>query len=794
MPDAGSADQLQERVPYVGRPLRRREDARLLTGRGRYVDDIAPRDLCWAAVLRSPHAHARLRRVDTAKAAALPGVLLVLTASDVAGAIGPIRPNWVMPGSKVPEQLVLAADTVRYVGDRVAFVVAETQAAALDAMERIEVEFEPMPSVVDEEAALADGAPQLHENVPRNLAYLHKSGGGDYAKAAAEADTIVRLRIENNRLVPTCLEPRSIVADPSPADGALTLYIGSQIPHMTRRFVAETIGLPEHRLRVVAPDIGGGFGPKMHLYAEELLCAHAALRLGRPVKWTEGRSESHVATTHGRAHVEHIELAVMRDGRILGMKLTSYANVGAYLSNMATGIPTVNCANFATGTYRIPALAATVYVMLTNTVPVDAYRGAGRPEAAYIAERSIEAVARHLKLDPVEVRRVNFVRPEDFPYHPYGSPRLAWDSGNYQACLDTALAMIGHDRWRARQEELRQAGRHVGVGVAAYTELCGMGPSRLLGAIGFDRGGWESARLSVGAGGKVTVFSGSMPQGQGHATSLAQIAADALQLPIDDIDVVQGDTAQVQAGHGTFNSRSMAVGGSAVRVCADKIIAKATAIAAGVLEVAETDIVYRHGAFIVPGTDLGPVTFRDVARRAYVAHSLPAGLAPGLDETLFHDPTMLSAPSGVHAVVAEVDVETGEVTLLDYVAVDDAGRIINPLLAEGQIHGGVVQGIGQALYEGAVYDRVTGQLLSGSLLDYAIPRADQVPALRTAFHETPSPTNPLGVKGIGEAGTIGAPPAVVAAVLDALAPFGIDHLDMPLTPQRVWRALQAKRA
>jgi aerobic carbon-monoxide dehydrogenase large subunit len=790
--DGSKAGQIDNALPtpaYVGQPLRRREDFRLLTGKGRYVDDIKAPGMLHMALLRSPHAHARVARVDLAAARAAPRIRLALAGADLVGKIGPIRPNWVVPGTRVPDRPVLAIDRVRFVGECVALVVAETRDAALDALELIEVDYDSLPAVVDEELAIGDDAPLLHENVPNNVATYYKIGGGDYAEAARRADQVLRLRIVNNRLIPTCLETRAILAEPS-ADGMLTVYMPSQVPHMHRRWIAETVGIPEHRLRVVAPDIGGGFGAKMHLYPEELLCAHLALALGAPVKWWESRSESHQATSHGRAHTERVEVAFRNDGRILGMRVETLGNVGAYLSNMASGGPTVNTVNFGTGNYKIENYEAVSKVIVTNTAPVDAYRGYGRPEGAYIAERTIEAVARHLDLDPVAVRRINFVPRSEFPYRPYGSRTVTYDSGDYEGCLEKALAAFDYAARRLEQRELRGSGRYRGIGVAAYTEMCGMAPSRRLAASGFDRGGWESARINVDSSGKVTLFSGSMSQGHGHATVLAQIAADELQLPVEHIEVVQGDTRQVQAGHGTFNSRSIPVGGSSVKTCAGRIVAKARKIAAAMMEVADTDVVYERGHFRVAGTDIAPLSFARVARMAYVGHVLPNGVEPGLDETLFYDPMGMSAPSGVHMAYVEVDPETGMVDILDYVAVDDAGTIINPLLAAGQIHGGVVQGIGQALYEEVCYDGETGQLMTGSLLDYAVPRADSVPNIRTQFQETPSPTNPLGAKGIGESGAIGAPPTIVHAVLDALAPFAIGHLDMPLTPLKIWTAIQ----
>lgn len=778
---------------HVGQPLRRREDRKLLAGRGRYVDDIKLPGMLHMAILRSPHAHATISSIDLSHAKAAPGVRLVLSGEALVDRIGPIVPNWIIPGSKVPVRPVIATDRVRFVGECVALVVAETLAQAYDAVGLIEVDYEVLPAVTEEAAAVQRGAPQLHENVPGNVTTLYQVKGGDYTKANREADQVISLRVINNRLIPSCMETRAIIAAPEP-DGTLTVYIGSQVPHMHRRWIAETVGIPEHQLRVVAPDIGGGFGAKMHLYPEDLLCPYLARELNAPVKWWETRSESHQSTSHGRAHTEDIEVAFTNDGRILGLKVSTLGNVGAYLSNMATGGPTVNTVNFGTGTYKIDNYEAFSRVVVTNTVPVDAYRGYGRPEGAYIAERAIDAVARHLNLDQVDVRRKNLLHSSDFPYRPYGSTGVMYDSGDYHALMDKALEAFDYERRREECERLRGTGIYRGIGVAAYTHMCGMAPSRRLAPGGFNRGGWESARVSIDSSGRATIYSGSMSQGQGHATSLSQIAADVLQIPIDDIEIVQGDTRQVQAGHGTFNSRSMAVGGSSVHVSAHQVIAKAKKIAAGMLEVDEKDVSYSAGAFTVPGTDIAPLTFSKVARMAYVGHQLPDGVAPGLDETVFYDPTGMGAPSGVHLAYVEVDPQTGAVDILDYVAVDDVGTLINPLLAAGQIHGGVVQGIAQALYEEVSYDPENGQLLTGSLLDYAVPRAEHVPNIRSLFQETPSPTNPIGVKGIGESGSIAAPPCMVHAVLDALSPFGIKHLDMPLTPPRIWAAVRNARA
>ena len=787
-----AAENPNQVTAYIGQALRRREDFKFVTGRACYVDDVKVPGMLHLAVLRSPHAHAIITRVDLGAAKPAPGVRLVTSGADLAGKIGAIVPNWIMPGSKVPERPVVAVDRVRFVGECVALVVAESRAQAYDALELVEIGYESLPAVVDENRAVEEGAPQLHVNVPNNVTTVYKIGGGDYVKAAREADHIIKLRVLNNRLIPTCMETRAIVAVPN-ADGTLTVYIPSQVPHMHRRWIAETTGIPEHLLRVVAPDIGGGFGAKMHLYPEELLCPFLARLLGSPVKWWESRSESHQSTCHGRAHTETIEIAARNDGKILGLRVETLGNVGAYLSNMATGGPTVNTVNFGTGTYKIDNYEAISQVAVTNTVPVDAYRGYGRPEGAYISERAIDAVARHLGLDPVAVRRKNFIQQADFPYKPYNGPAVIYDSGNYEGCLETALEAFGYAARCGERDQLRAKGRYRGIGVAAYTHMCGMAPSRGLSRIGFARGGWESARISIDASGRAVIYSGSMSQGHGHVTSLAQIAADVLQLPIDSIDVVQGDTRQVQAGHGTFNSRSMAVGGSSVFVCATRVIGKARKIAAHMLEVSEQDLSYLSSTFSVPGTDIPPLSFAKVARMAHLGHALPAGMEPGLDETVFYDPAGMGSPFGVHMAYVDVDPETGVVDLLDYVAVDDAGTVINPLLAAGQIHGGVVQGIGQALWEDVRYDSETGQLITGSLLDDAVPRAGDVPSIRSFLRETPSPTNPIGAKGIGESGAIAAPPTIVHAVLDALAPLGVAHIDMPMTPPNVWFAIHAVR-
>ena len=618
----------------------------MLTGRGVFTDDIRLAGLTYGAVLRSPHGHARIRSIDISAATAMPGVVGVLTHLDLDGKVGDIKPNWVVGKSIVPPHRPLASDRVRYLGEPVAFVVADTREQAIDALEAVNVDYEPLPAVVDQEEALKPDAPQLHDNVPGNLIGVFRLSGGDYAKAAASADRVVAIRLVNQRLIPCALEPRAIAASYDELGERLTVYVPSQVPHISKRWLAEALRWPEHRLHLIAPDIGGGFGSKMHFYAEEILVAFAARHFGRPVRWTAARSEDLQATTHGRAHVEYVEAAVKNDGTVLGIKLRSFANLGAYLSNMATGIPTINTATFATGCYQIASLDAEVRLVTTNTTMVDAYRGAGRPEGAYIIERAMDAVANALGMDPLELRRRNIIRADQFPYQPFsiGSKYVRWDSGDYMRCLNSAAAQIDYAQWRKRQKEWRAQGRYVGVAITCYLEMVGIAPSPMLKEDGFDRGGWESAQIRVHYDGRITLFSGSKAQGHGHETSYAQIVGDILQLPLDDIDVVQGDTDRVPAGHGTFNSRSMAVGGSAAFVVSHKILAKATQIAAAMLQVKVDAVTYEAGHFWITGRPEQGVTFAQVARMAHVASNLPTGMEPGLDEIVFYEPTGLSTP------------------------------------------------------------------------------------------------------------------------------------------------------
>ncbi len=688
---------------------------------------------------------------------------------------------------KVVLRPVLAYDKVRFAGEGIVVVVAEELAIVYDALDLIEVDYEPLDVVTNAEQALEPGAPTLHDEIPGNLAVDFQRIVGDFAQAKADADVHITQRLINQRLIPSPIEPRTVLAQYDPSTDKLTLYTSTQIPHVIKRLLAETLNFPEHKLRVIAPDVGGGFGAKLHFYPEELLCAFLTQELHRPVKWIESRNENQVATTHGRDHIQDVELTAMHDGTITGLKVVCYANLGAYQSTMGPGVPTYNFGNLVTGNYKIPVLDETIYCVMTNTTPVDAYRGAGRPEATFLIERMVDLLAREVGMDPVEVRRKNFIQPHEFPYRVITG--VLYDSGNYEITLEKALTLTSYFEARERQRELRKQGRYLGIGVAMYTEICGQAPSRLMGSRGFNRGGWESTTIRVHPTGKVTVYSGSSSHGQGHATSFAQIVADDFGVPIEDVEVVQSDTAQVQFGHGTFNSRSMPVGGSSVKVTAQKVVAKAVKIAAHLLEAPEEDIEFRQGKFSVKGVPRITKSFPEVAMAAYVAENFPSDLEPGLEEQTFFNPQEYTAPFGTHIAIVEVDSETGDIEIKRYVAADDAGNLISPLLAEGQIHGGIAQGIGQALYEGVEYDN-TGQLLTGTLMDYALPVAKNIPAIETAHTVTPAPFNQLGAKGIGEAGTIVAPAAIVNAVIDALSPWGIVHLDMPLKPEKVWQAIQ----
>ncbi len=767
---------------YMGRPLKRKEDPRLIQGLSHYVDDLRLPDMHHVVFVRSPHAHARIRSIDTSRAQTAPGVLAVLTGQDLGNAVGVIPCAAQLPEMKLALRPPLATERVLFVGEPVALVVAADRYAARDAAELVEVEYEPLTPVVDPEKALAKGAPVLHPQYSDNVAYRWELEGGDVQAAFQKADKVIRQKMVNQRLVPVALEPRAVLADYQPGENKLTVWSATQIPHLLRTQIAAVLGVPEYIVHVIAPEVGGGFGSKLNVYAEEVLVAHLAMRLGKPMKWTESRRENFQATIHGRDQIATMELAVKRDGTLLGLRCRILADLGAYYQLLTPLIPTLTGLMIC-GCYKIPAVRVEITGVFTNKMATDAYRGAGRPEATYFIERAIDLVAAELKKDPAEIRRKNFPQPKEFPYAtPTG---LIYDSANYQKSLETALKKSGYHALRAQQAKLRRQGRYLGIGLSTYVEICAMGPSSAMPA-----GGWESATVRIEPTGKVNILTGASPHGQGQETSFAQIAADVLGLEPDDIHVVHGDTAIVPYGIGTFGSRATAVGGTAVYTALLKLRDKLAAIAGHLLQEDPERLVFRDQKIFLKSNPAKSVAFAAAVGAAYIAKTLPAGMEPGLEATHFFEPSNFTFPFGAHVAVVEVDVETGEVHLQRYVAVDDCGNVINPLLVAGQVHGGIVQSLGQAFLEEAVYDE-NGQLITGELTDYAIPRAWDVPRLETARTVTPSPVNPLGVKGVGEAGTIGATPALMNAVVDALAPFGIRHLDMPAKRERIWQLLRS---
>jgi carbon-monoxide dehydrogenase large subunit len=772
-----------------GSGIKRREDPRLMTGSAVYTDDITLPRMAYASLLRSPHAHARIRRIDASKAAAAPGVVAVYTGADTDPVLKPLPCLWLIPNSnlKVGSYKALATDTVRYVGDAVAVVVAESRYQAQDAADLIDVEYEPLPSVTDPDKAMNDGVPQLHGDIPNNCAFTWSVAGGDVDAAFAGADVVVKETIVQQRLIPTAMETRAAVAQYVPATGELTLWNTTQNPHILRFATSVVTGVPEDKLRVIAPEVGGGFGSKIAQYPGELITVFCAMKLGRPVKWTETRSENYQATTHGRDHVQHVEMAARKDGTILGLRVKVCAGMGAYLSSAAPGIPTILHGLMLSGPYTIPAVKEDVYGVYTNTTPVEAYRGAGRPEATFMLERLIDRLADEIGMDPADVRRRNLIPRFENGHNVITG--LTYDSGDYPRALELALSHVGYDKLRAEQKRLRAEGRYLGIGVSSYVELCGLGPSQVAGAVGFGGGLWESAIVRFHPTGKVNVFIGCSPHGQGTATTFAQIVSDELGVAVDDVKIIHGDTDRTPMGWGTYGSRTTAVGGAALATAARKIKDKAKKLTAHLLEAAEEDIEYADGRFYVKGSPDHHKTIQDVALMANVAWNMPAGMEAGLEASAFYDPPNFSYPFGAHVAVVEVDAETGAVELKRYVAVDDCGPQINPVIVEGQVHGGVVQGLGQALWEEAIYDG-DGQLVTGSLLDYAIPRADVLPEIEVLSTVTPSPHHPLGVKGIGEAGTIASTVTAYNAVVDALEPFGVKSLRMPFTPERVWQAIQ----
>ncbi len=785
-----------------GASIKRKEDPRLITGEARYLEDLNLTGTLHAAILRSPFAHARIKSIDTSKAAAHPGVVAVFTGHDFMD-LNPLPAAWVVTGADVHTNTprALEVEKVTHVGQGVAVVVAEDRYTAQDALGLIHVDWETLPVVVDAKMATEPGAPLVHENAPNNVCLDWSIGDqGATDQALGEADVVVRQSLVNQRLIPNPMEARGCMAQYDPAGQAYTVWMTSQAPHVMRLLMtAFVFGIPENKMRVISPQVGGGFGTKIFLYPEYVLVAALAKKVGAPVKWMETRSENYVATTHGRDHITDIEVGATKDGRIQGLKVHTFANLGGTLSTIATGIPTTLYGRLLSGAYKIPHFYCNVKGVYTNTSMVDAYRGAGRPEATYVVERAMDLVAAELGMDPSEIRRKNFIQPEDFPYAPADNilAGLKYDSGNYEGTLDLALNMVGYEDFRRKQAEAREQGRYLGIGFSSYIEICGVAPSAWIGlpGQGWGAGLWESANVRVHLTGKVVVTTGSQSHGQGLETTFAQIVADELGVPVDDITVEHSDTQGTPFGYGTYGSRSTAVGGIALYNSVQHIKEKAMKLGAYMLEAAEEDVVYdaAEGKVHVKGSPEQAKTIQEIALQAAVAYDLPAGMEAFLDYTSYYDPPNCTYPFGTHVCMVEVDVETGAVKILRYAAADDVGPQINPMIVEGQLHGGIAQGIGQALWEGAVYDE-RGQLVSGSMMDYSMPKAQFFPAIETGQTVTPSPTNPLGVKGAGEAGTIGAAPAVVNAVMDALSPFGIRHLDMPLTAEKVWRAVQQKGA
>ncbi len=778
-----------------GTSLKRKEDHRFLTGKGVYTDDIVRPGQLHAYILRSPFAHAKIVSIDTDAARTSPGVAAVYTGKDLAAAkIGGIPCGWQITnkdGTKMvePGHPALVTERVRHVGDQVAMVVAATKAQARDAALKIAVEYEELPAVVSMADAIQPGAPLVWDEAAENTCFDWHLGDAAQTDAAfARAEHITKLDIVNNRLVANAMEPRSAIGEYDRTTDQTTLWTTSQNPHLIRLLLgAFVLGIPESKLRVVAPDVGGGFGSKIFHYAEEALVTFAARKLNRPVKWTAERSESFMSDAHGRDHITKAELALTKDGKFLGLRVKTLANMGAYLSTFGPGVPTWLYGTLMAGCYTTPAIYVETRAIFTNTVPVDAYRGAGRPEATYIIERIVDCAAAELGLDRTEIRRKNFIPPEAFPYTV--PVVLQYDSGNYAGTLDLAMKDADWAGFEQRRDEAKKRGKLRGIGISTYVEACGIAPSAVAGAIGARAGLYEAGQVRVHPTGSVTVFTGTHSHGQGHETTFAQVMAELLGVPVDQVNVVHGDTASIPFGMGTYGSRSLSVGGSALARAAEKIIAKGKKIAAHLLEAAEADIEFKDGRFAVAGTDKVK-TLGEIALAAYVPHNYPIEtVEPGLDETAFYDPKNFTFPHGCHIAEVEVDPETGVAQVVRFTVADDIGRVVNPMIVDGQIHGGVAQGIGQALLEGCVYDASSGQLMTGSFMSYTMPRAADVPMFKIGMQETPCPHNPLGVKGCGEVGAIGAPPAVIGAVCDAL---GIRHIEMPATPEKIWKALAEK--
>jgi carbon-monoxide dehydrogenase large subunit len=779
-------------IEGVGARVARKEDKRFITGAGRYVDDMVVPGMKHAVFVRSPHAHAQIRKIDVKKAQAMPGVIGVLTGKELkADGIGNLICGWMIhskDGSpmKMGAWSPLAVDKVRYVGDAVVVVVAETKGQARDAAEAVEITYKELKAVVDATRALEKGAPQIHAEAEDNLIFDWEIGDAKATDAAIKAAAhVTRMKIVNNRLVPNAMEPRAALGHYDKAEDHFTCWTTSQNPHVARLVMSAFYNVaPENKLRVIAPDVGGGFGSKIYIYPEEIVCLWASKKTGVPVKWVADRTESFLSDAHGRDHVSMVEMAFDKDNRITGLKVDTIANLGAYMSLFSSCVPTYLYATLLSGQYDIAAIHANVRTVYTNTAPVDAYRGAGRPEATYLLERTMEAAARELGVSPAELRRKNFIT--SFPHQ---TPVIMnYDAGDYGASLDAAMKSADYAGFARRKADAARKGKLRGIGMSCYIEACGIAPSAAVGSLGAGVGLWESAEVRVNAVGTIEVLTGSHSHGQGHETTFAQLVNQRLGVPIDSVSIVHGDTDKVQMGMGTYGSRSGAVGMSAVAKALDKVEAKAKKIAAHLLEADEGDIVIENGALKVAGTDKNVPWFQ-VALAAYTAHNLPAGMEPGLKETAFYDPANFTFPAGCYICEVEIDPETGTTDIVQFVAADDFGNIINPMIVEGQVHGGIAQGIGQALLEGAHYD-ASGQLLTASYMDYTMPRAGDLPSFKVSTSNTPCPSNPLGIKGCGEAGAIGSPPAVINAITDAI---GIPDIAMPASPSTVWAAIRATK-
>jgi carbon-monoxide dehydrogenase large subunit len=775
------------KTTYIGASVERKEDARLLRGETRWVDNMTLPGMLWMAVVRSPYAHAKIKNVDLSQALSAKGVVAAFSGAELADEwAGSLPCAWPVTGDcRIPQHHPLTADKARYAGDGVAVVVAESRALAKDAAELVEVDYEPLEAVTDVGEAVGESAPLVHDEYEENRAYTWTLQNGEVDRLFSEAAATVKEHYRQQRLIPNAIEPRSVLVQPVAATGEYTMWSATQVPHIARVTLSGTTGIPETKLRVIAPDVGGGFGSKLNVYAEEALCLVLTRRLGLPIKWTEERSEAYVATIHGRDVLQEIELAATAEGKITAVRVRLTAAMGAYMQLVSPGIPLLGAWLYA-GCYDVQGYDFECVGVFTNTTPTDAYRGAGRPEATYAIERAVDALARQLGKDPVEIRRLNFIT--EFPA-PLASG-LEIDSGNFHASLDKALELVDYDGFRREQTERRDRGdaRQIGIGFSTYVEMCGLAPSRILGAIRYGAGGWDAATVRCLPTGTVQVLIGTSPHGQGHVTTFSQIVADQLGVPIENVEVLHGDTTVIPLGMDTYGSRSLAVGGVALYHATEKVKAKARKIAAHQLEVAEDDLEYEGGRFTVKGTDKS-MTVTDAALSAWTAHDLPEGIEPGLEDTAVYDPPNFSWPAGCHIAVVEIDTETGAVDLTRYVAVDDVGTVINPMIVDGQVHGGIAQGVAQALYEEAVYDE-EGNLLTGSMTNYLVPSAVELPNFELERTESPSPTNPMGVKGVGETGTIASPAAVMNAVVDALSPFGVSDIEMPAKPERVWAAIQ----